>query len=286
MGAMENWGLITFRAVYLIYDEKTTTARTKQNIADLITHEFVHSWFGNEVTPEWWTYLWLSEGFARYFEYYVTAQIENTWQLWDQFVVNNVHAALAQDDKYNNRPMSYDATEPDVLNGLFDYIVYAKSASVIRMIQNVIGYDTLIKALNDYITNRSYMTTKPEYLYASIAKFNTISLPGTITDVFNSWANNAGYPVVTVTRSGNVITWSQKRFWMPVEGQTAPPDTKFYIPLNYGTSSEALFNDTAASYWLTPEKPELTKELSSSVSWIVVNKQQTGYYRVNYDHEN
>ncbi|EAT42697.1 AAEL005805-PA [Aedes aegypti] len=82
MGAMENWGLITFRAVYLIYDDATTTARTKQNIADLITHEFVHSWFGNEVTPEWWTYLWLSEGFASK-SYLPTTDVSyrSTW-LW------------------------------------------------------------------------------------------------------------------------------------------------------------------------------------------------------------
>ncbi|XP_058813863.1 aminopeptidase N-like isoform X2 [Topomyia yanbarensis] len=286
MGAMENWGLITFRAVYLIYDDRFTTARTKQSIANLITHEFVHSWFGNEVTPEWWTYLWMSEGVARYFEYYVTAQIENTWMLWQQFVVNNVHSALSQDDKSGNRPMSYYATEPDVLNSLFDYVVYAKSAAVIRMIQNVIGFDAFQKALNDYITSLSYQTTKPEYLYTSIEKFNRENLPGTITEIFNSWADNAGYPVVTVTKTGNCITFSQKRFWMPVEDETAPPDTTYYIPINYATSEIADYDDTKAIDWLTPENPQMQKELPSPVNWILVNKLQTGYYRVNYDKDN
>ncbi|KFB52691.1 AGAP012757-PA-like protein [Anopheles sinensis] len=158
MGAMENWGLITFREMYLINEEGVTTARTKQNIADLITHELTHMWFGNEVTPEWWTYLWLSEGFARYFEYYITDQ----------------------DCRYNNRPMSYYATEPSILNNLFDYVVYAKSASVIRMIQNVIGFDTFKIALNDYLRSRSYLTTKPQYLYASIEKFRTVDLPASV----------------------------------------------------------------------------------------------------------
>ncbi|XP_001651477.2 aminopeptidase N [Aedes aegypti] len=286
MGAMENWGLITFRAVYLIYDDATTTARTKQNIANLITHEFVHSWFGNEVTPEWWTYLWLSEGFARYFEYYVTAQIEDEWHLWEQFVVNNVHSAFSQDDKAGNRPMSFYATEPDVLNGLFDYVVYAKSASVIRMFQNVIGFESFKAALNDYIESRSYMTTHPDYLYASIEKFSEVAMPGSVKTVFNNWADNAGYPVVTVTRNGKFVTCAQKRFWMPVEGETAPEDTKFYVPLNYATSAEADFNDTTAVDWLTPDIPEYTKELPADVDWILVNKQQTGFYRVNYDNNN
>uniref|UniRef100_A0A1Q3FI27 Aminopeptidase n=1 Tax=Culex tarsalis TaxID=7177 RepID=A0A1Q3FI27_CULTA len=288
MDAMENWGLITFRSMYLIYDPQYTTARTKQNIADLITHEFVHSWFGNEVTPEWWTYLWLSEGFARYFEYYVTSQIESSWQLWDQFVVTNVHAALSQDDKASNRPMSYYATEPDVLNGLFDYVVYAKSASVIKMIQNVIGFETLQWALRDYIASRSYQTTKPDYLYESIQKYNQAPLPGTIAQIFNSWADNAGYPVVTVTRNGNTVTYSQKRFWTPVEGVVAPPDSKFFIPLNHITAADPVtaFEDTTATDWLTPSTPQITKDLLSSVEWILVNKLQTGYYRVNYDEQN
>lgn len=286
MGAMENWGLITFRAVYLIYDETATTARNKQNIADLITHEFVHSWFGNEVTPEWWTYLWLSEGFARYFEYYVTAQIEDEWHLWEQFVVNNVHSALSQDDKSGNRAMSFYATEPDVLNGLFDYVVYAKSASVIRMIQNVIGFDAFKMALHDYIASRSYQTTKPDYLYESIEKFIQVPVPVGVKAVFDNWADNAGYPVVMVTRNEKYVTFAQKRFWMPVKGETAPKDNKFYVPLNYATSAEANFEDTTAFDWLTPDISEITKELPAAVDWILVNKQQTGYYRVNYDNDN
>ncbi|XP_035901987.1 aminopeptidase N-like [Anopheles stephensi] len=289
MGAMENWGLITFREQYLIYEEGVTTARTKQNIADLITHELTHMWFGNEVTPDWWTYLWLSEGFARYFEYYVTSQLEPSWNLWEQFIVNNVHSALSQDCFAHNRMMSYYATDPAILNDLFDYVVYAKSASVIRMIQNVIGFDTFRQALNDYLRSRSYLTTKPEYLYTSIEKFRTVDLPASVEAIFESWANAPGYPVVTVTvdRTKRTLTASQKRFWMPNEVETAPENKLFYIPLNYASSvsSSSTFEDTAPTFWLTPTEPTTTISIESGIEWLVVNKQQTGYYRVNYDEE-
>uniref|UniRef100_A0A182W2Y8 Aminopeptidase n=1 Tax=Anopheles minimus TaxID=112268 RepID=A0A182W2Y8_9DIPT len=289
MGAMENWGLITFREQYLIYEEGVTTARTKQNIADLITHELTHMWFGNEVTPDWWAYLWLSEGFARYFEYYITSQLEPTWHLWEQFIVNNVHSALSQDCHSHNRMMSYYATDPAILNDLFDYVVYAKSASVIRMIQNVIGFDTFRKALNDYLRSRSYLTTKPEYLYASIEKLNTVDLPASVEVIFESWANAPGYPVVTVTvdRTKRTLTASQKRFWMPNEVDTPPENKLFYIPLNYATNLATSndFDDTAPTFWLTPSDPSTTISLETDVEWLVVNKQQTGYYRVNYDVE-
>lgn len=74
-GAMENWGLITYRESRLLYDENSTSDIAKQSIASVIIHELTHMWFGNMITPEWWSYLWLSEAFARYFQYFGTAQV-------------------------------------------------------------------------------------------------------------------------------------------------------------------------------------------------------------------
>jgi len=74
-GAMENWGLVTYRESRMLYDEKESSAIAQQNVASVITHEITHMWFGNLLTPEWWSYLWLSEGFARYFEYFGTAEV-------------------------------------------------------------------------------------------------------------------------------------------------------------------------------------------------------------------
>uniref|UniRef100_A0AAG5CST1 Aminopeptidase n=1 Tax=Anopheles atroparvus TaxID=41427 RepID=A0AAG5CST1_ANOAO len=290
MGAMENWGLITFREDYLIYeDEDSTTAMAKQSIAAVVTHELVHMWFGNEVTPEWWTHVWLNEGFARYFEYYITSQLEPSWNLWQQFVVNSVHSALSQDCHSSTRPMNYYATEPAFLNEIYDYVVYAKSASVIRMMQNVIGFDTFKIALNDYLRSRSYLTTKPQYLYESIEKFRTVELPASVEAIFESWANAPGYPVVTVTvdTASRTLTASQKRFWMPNEIDDPPKNELFYVPLNYASSVPASndFDDTAPTFWLTPTTPEVTVPIESDIEWLVVNKQQTGYYRVNYDQQ-
>lgn len=64
-GAMENWGLITYDRPYLIFNGN-------ESIVTFIAHEFAHQWFGNLVTPKWWNYLWLSEGFATLFEYIAT----------------------------------------------------------------------------------------------------------------------------------------------------------------------------------------------------------------------
>lgn len=53
-GAMENWGIITFRDAMLLYHPQRSTEKTRETIALVICHEFAHQWFGNLVTMEWW----------------------------------------------------------------------------------------------------------------------------------------------------------------------------------------------------------------------------------------
>ena len=60
-GAMENWGLVTYRSVCILYHEKKSSIANKENVGIVVAHELAHQWFGNLVTMEWWTHLWLNE---------------------------------------------------------------------------------------------------------------------------------------------------------------------------------------------------------------------------------
>lgn len=68
-GAMENWGLVSYREAYLLWSESESSNNYKKTVALIIAHEFAHMWFGNLVTCQWWDYIFLNEGFARYYQY-------------------------------------------------------------------------------------------------------------------------------------------------------------------------------------------------------------------------
>ena len=81
MGAMENWGLVTYREVDLLIDDATASSRQLQRVAEVVIHELAHQWFGNLVTMEWWDDLWLNEGFATWMETGVCARLYPEWSM-------------------------------------------------------------------------------------------------------------------------------------------------------------------------------------------------------------
>lgn len=78
-GAMEHWGLVTYRETALLYDESYSSTLNKQSIAGVLAHEITHQWFGNLVTMKWWNDLWLNEGFARFMQYKGVNAVHSDW---------------------------------------------------------------------------------------------------------------------------------------------------------------------------------------------------------------
>ncbi|XP_062557614.1 aminopeptidase N-like [Armigeres subalbatus] len=287
-GAMENWGLVTYREQYLLFNPELSTYRTKTNIATVIAHEFAHQWFGNLVTPEWWEYLWLNEGFATLYEYYAAQLAYPEAEYWELFNPHVIQSALVPDGLETTRPMTWSADTPSSISRLFDRVAYPKSGSVLNMMRNVLGDENWAAGLNAYLTERQFDVATAEHLYAglqlAVEGKNVLPDGVTVKDIMDTWTTEAGYPVLSVRRTyetGDVII-SQERF---ISDRKVPNTNVWRIPYNYATQSSGNFNDLNSYSWLSTKAARISTAATAD-EWIVFNQQQVGFYRVNYDEKN
>ncbi|XP_015517533.2 aminopeptidase N [Neodiprion lecontei] len=287
-GAMENWGLVTYRERYLLYEDGVSTTSDKQNIATVISHEFTHQWFGNLVSPYWWTYLWLNEGFATYFEYFITAEIETDWRLEEQFVVAEIHAdAFAADGLGTSHAMNADVETISEIRAIFDSISYGKAGSVIRMMEHMITNSVFKAGLTNYLNTNAFDYGTSDRLWEAIQEAvdaNGQSL--NVKEVMDTWVTQAGFPVVTVTRDydENTAVLGQERFFLR-DKSLYDSAVYWWVPINWATASDPDYSVTTPTTWI-PGNESITIQSPSNSDWILLNKQQTGFYRVNYDTTN
>ena len=155
-GAMENWGAITFRETILLYDPKTSSTRTKQFIAEVISHEIAHQWFGNLVTMKWWNDLWLNESFATFMATKFVDKFYPEWDLWDQFVEDAMNVAMGLDSLKTTHPIDVKVNSPAEIREIFDAISYDKGGCVLRMLEHYVGEPNFRKGLKKYLSDFKY----------------------------------------------------------------------------------------------------------------------------------
>lgn len=238
-GAMENWGLITYREVALLADPKLTSISSKQMIATVIAHELAHQWFGNLVTMRWWDNLWLNESFANMMEYLAIDKLHPEWDMWLEFSTNEGIAALRRDSLDGVQPVQIDVNHPDEINALFDpYIVYAKGGRLLRMLQVYIGEKDFQKGLKAYFTKFAYQNTDGNDLWSALAEASGKD----IVSIMNTWISQPGFPVLSVKKGkNNEISLEQRRFFI---GPHAESNQIWPIPLSSScTEMPALLTD-------------------------------------------
>ena len=224
-GAMENWGLITYRESCLLADPELTPESSRRFIATVIAHELSHQWFGNLVTMNWWNDLWLNESFANMMEYVAIDALQPNWHMWEDFATNEVTAALRRDSLDGVQSVQADVNHPDEISTLFDpAIVYAKGGRLLVMVRKLIGEEAFRAGLKSYFEKFAYKNTVGNDLWQELESAS--SQP--IVNLMNAWISQPGLPVVSVSSSHDVATLSQERLFI---GEHQPSDALWPIPL-------------------------------------------------------
>nr|ADK11709.1 aminopeptidase N [Leptinotarsa decemlineata] len=281
-GAMENWGLVSYREEFLLWDPLESSNLFKQLVATIISHELAHKWFGNLVTLEWWSELFLNEGLATYFEYFATHEVLPEFQLDKQFVIDVLQSVM-RDDSENISPLQSNVSSPAEVMSKFSRISYFKGGSIIRMVEHIIGSSDFRAGIQDYLTTNALGNVISEQLWTHLQAnmTNSNALPTTLNVIMKDWIQQPGFPLITATlQNQGVLVLTQSTFSIS-DNSTS----QWFIPISYTKSSDLMkFNSTSPKVWLTPNgTANIT--LMQGDSWIILNNQVTGYFRVNYDNE-
>jgi len=210
-GAMENWGLITYREIALLVDPQSTTLSAKHYAATVIAHELSHQWFGNLVTMKWWNDLWLNESFANMMEYVATDGLEPSWNIWLDQATSEVIGALRRDSLDGVQSIQTDVNHPDEISTIFDpSIVYAKGGRLLRMLQAYVGDEAMKQGLKLYFETHQYANTEADDLWSALSEVSGKD----IASFMHAWMTQPGYPVVSARKNGSTITLSQEQFFI------------------------------------------------------------------------
>uniref|UniRef100_A0A8C7L871 Leucyl/cystinyl aminopeptidase n=1 Tax=Oncorhynchus kisutch TaxID=8019 RepID=A0A8C7L871_ONCKI len=278
-GAMENWGLITFRETSLLVGNQSSPL-DKQLIANVVAHELAHQWFGNLVTMRWWNDLWLNEGFATYWQY--TSLMTEFPQLdLDNVFLGVRFKAMAKDSLNSSHPVSVSSqvTTPEQVSEMFDSVTYEKGASLLLMLKTTLPDGQFRKGIIKYLDNYRGSNTVTEDLWNSLTQ---VGVQESVSDMMRTWTLQNGFPLVTVSRKGGHVTLTQEPFLLSADNATHTSNL-WHIPVTY-------VNDNCSSapscrQIFTLRNKTATLNVSDSVKWLKLNYMNTGFYIVHYGDE-
>lgn len=237
-GAMENWGLVTYREAYMLLDPDNTTLNQKRLIATVITHELAHQWFGDLVTMKWWDDLWLNESFANMMEYVAVDALEPEWNVWEMFQTSEVPMALQRDATDGVQSVHVAVDDPAEIDTLFDgAIVYAKGARMLVMVRALLGDDAMRRGLKNYFAAHQYGNATGADLWQALGEASGMN----VGQIMESWLEHPGYPVVEVKVEDGKLMLSQQQFFI---GDGEEKSRLRQIPLNANyNQAPAIFSE-------------------------------------------
>lgn len=271
-GAMENFGLITYRTVDLLIDPENTNVNTKQRVTEVVMHELAHQWFGNLVTMDFWDGLWLNEGFATWMSWYACDALYPDWKVWESYVSDSLQHALTLDALRSSHPIEVPVKRADEINQIFDAISYSKGSSLLKMISRWLGEDTFIKGVSNYLKKHKWGNTETLDLWKALSDASGKD----VVKVMDIWTKNIGFPIVKVEEDGNSIKVTQNRFL--ATGDVKPDEDKVLYPVflglrtSKGLDESLVLNDRSSTF-----------KLPTDDDFFKINGDQAGIYRTAYE---
>ncbi|ESN97941.1 hypothetical protein HELRODRAFT_177606 [Helobdella robusta] len=259
-------------------------------------------WFGSLVTMKWWDDFWLYKAFEMFQQYFgADFWLYKAFEMFQQyfgadhllpghhmremFFFRITLASLLKDNTDYSSAISVSVENHKLLSKLFDNVKFSKGASIIQMLESVIGPEIFQKAVKNFLTEHEFKSAKSSDLWESFTKESSGSLNIDVKEMMDTWTQQMGFPLVSISRNGRQVTCRQERYVVVNHSKTGDVNievSKFnytwYIPLTYITDK----NLTRHSVVIFKNKTMIF-QLPRNVNWLKVNTKMPGFYRVNYD---
>uniref|UniRef100_A0A915B5N7 Aminopeptidase n=1 Tax=Parascaris univalens TaxID=6257 RepID=A0A915B5N7_PARUN len=245
-GAMENWGMTTFRDAMLLHSSAASTTKSKETIALVICHEYAHQ--------------------------------------MDDFYSENFVTSMLLDGFDTSHAVSTDVDDPAQIGSIFDAISYQKGASIIGMIMGLVGRENFKESLREYLKTYAYSNADGEDLWTVIEKHSSLKVANTsMVEIAEAWTTLVGYPFITVGIDENqtsIVIHNQTRFMFLETSRKENHSTKWPIPIYYRTD----FSDMLSISWMKADDRNVRITLDKPAKWVILNAHSLGYLRVLYEH--
>lgn len=281
--AMENWGLITFKESLMLIDESNFSVQSKAEVALIVSHEIAHQWFGNIVTMEWWTHLWLNEGFATWIEYLSVDYILKDWEIWSYYAFDHLMRAFELDSLESSHPIEINVGPPSEINQIFDSISYCKGSSIIRMLNSYMG-DDFLRGLQNYLKKYKFKNASTDDLWKELSAASNKD----IKDLMQNWTKQTGYPLICVSKHVNeshhtILKLKQRRFFKNAQKTSNTSNVIWKIPITIKTRSS--FPNLHAKVLMDQTECEIDLGKLDSSDYIILNSDCQGFYRCFYSED-
>jgi len=177
-GGMENSGCVVFAENFAVTGTKSAASLY------ILVHELAHHWFGNTITMNWWSNLFLNEGFATFMGHFCIAHAKGMElyapQIWNHFFKSKT--SLYTRESHYSHPIMAELDSTENAESLIDAITYEKSASVLKQVWYLLGDEAFRFALRNYIKTNASGNVGPDDL---IKSFEQAAIVYKKTDLIN-----------------------------------------------------------------------------------------------------
>ncbi len=221
---------------------------------------------------DWWSELWLNEGFATWVGWLATDKLHPDWNVWPQFINEGMQTAFRLDALRGSHPIEVPVKDALDVDQIFDAISYLKGSSVIRMLAAHLGLQTFLGGVSNYLKAHAYGNATTDDLWSALSHASGQD----VNKLMDPWIRKIGYPVLTVSDEPGQIRVRQSRYLSTGDAKPEEDETLWWIPL--GLKGETDVSEVGSTSLIIKENT--IRDVDEA--FYKINSDSTGFYRTNY----